>query len=70
MNIGKILRGYRKAKGQNQEELAGTMGISIDLLKKWETEEANEDIPSLEVVAKMIGTFKETLLSYDSKIED
>ena len=70
MNIGKLLRGYRKAKGLTREELAGSMGISEELLKKWEAKEENEDMPSLEVIANMIGTFKETLLSYDNELEN
>lgn len=36
MEIGEVIRTYRKKKGLTQEEMAGRLGVTAPAVNKWE----------------------------------
>lgn len=58
MNLGEKLTLLRKQKGINQADLAKSVGVSREIIGKYER---NEVLPSIEVAAKIARTLEASL---------
>lgn len=68
MEIGAIIRKYRKEKGITQEQLAASLGISPPAVNKWENGNSYPDIMLLAPLARALGTDVDTLLSFREEL--
>lgn len=69
MSLGKKIKEQRKLLGVNQQELADKLDMSLNSIKKMETDRM---VPSLETFEKLINLFNvsaDYMLSRDSKLE-
>jgi len=67
--IGKKISMLRKEKGMTQDELAERLGVSPQAVSKWENDVSCPDIMLLPVIAKLLGTTTDELLSMEPKKE-
>lgn len=65
MEIGEIIRKYRKEKNMTQEEMAKCLGITAPAVNKWEKGKGQPDISLLVPIARLLGITLETLLSFN-----
>ncbi|OCN06173.1 hypothetical protein A4S06_00220 [Erysipelotrichaceae bacterium MTC7] len=70
MNIGNVIRTYRKEKGFTQEELAKRLGVSTPAVNKWEKGHSLPDITLLAPIARLLEIDTDTLLDYKGDISD
>lgn len=78
VSIGQVIKNLRKAKGISQESLADEMGISVQAVSKWETQNSFPDIILIPQIAKYFGISIDYLffecehvsLDFDNKIPD
>ena len=68
MQIGKIVRKYRKEKGMTQEEMANLLGVTTPAVNKWENENSYPDISLLAPIARLLGISLDTLLSFHQEL--
>ena len=47
MNIGSVIKKYRKVSGFTQEEMANRLGVTTPAVNKWENGNSNPDIELL-----------------------
>ena len=59
--VGKNIRSLRCKRQINQEDLAETMGVTVQAISKWETGKANPDIMLLPKLAEYFGVTMERL---------
>ena len=59
--VGKNIRSLRCKRQVSQEDLAETMGVTVQAISKWETEKANPDIMLLPKLAEYFGVTMERL---------
>ncbi len=64
MQIGEVIRKYRKEKNFTQEELANRLGVSAPAVNKWERGTSQPDIMLLAPLARLLEISLETLLSF------
>jgi len=67
--IGKKISTLRKEKGMTQDELAERLGVSAQAVSKWENDVSCPDIMLLPIIAKLLGTTTDELLSMEPKKE-
>jgi len=60
----------RKLNNMSQDELADRIGVSRQTLSKYETGESLPDIQRCKMLADVLGTSLDDLVSYDSEDED
>lgn len=65
MNIGNVIRKFRKAKGVTQENLAEYLSVSPQAVSKWENGLAYPDITVLPSLASYFDVTPNDLLEYD-----
>lgn len=53
--IGKVIKDLRKEKGISQENLAQAMGVSVQAVSKWETQNSYPDIILIPEIAKFFN---------------
>lgn len=70
MQIGNVIRKYRKEKDMTQEEVASYLGVSAPAVNKWENGNACPDITLLAPLARLFGISTDTLLSYKEELSD
>lgn len=75
MNIGSVIKKYRKEAGLTQEEMANRLGVTTPAVNKWENGNSNPDIELLAPIARLFHISLDTLLSFheeltSSEIED
>lgn len=70
MNIGTIIRTYRKEKHMTQEELATRLGVTTPAVNKWENGNSLPDITLLAPIARLLGISTDTLLSYEETLSN
>lgn len=70
MEIGTIIRKFRKEKGITQEQLANCLGISPPAVNKWENGNSYPDIMLLAPLARALGTDVDTLLSFREELTE
>ena len=64
MNIGSVIKKYRKEIGITQEEMANRLGVTTPAVNKWENGNSNPDIELLAPIARLLHISLDTLLSF------
>lgn len=70
MQIGEVIRKYRKNKHLTQEEMASWLGVSTPAVNKWEKGVTQPDIMLLAPIARLLGITLETLLSFHDELTE
>lgn len=70
MQIGEVIRKYRKEKGMTQEEMAGRLGVTAPAVNKWENGNSYPDISLLAPISRLLGITTNSLLSYKENLTD
>ena len=75
MDIGVVIKKYRKEAGMTQEEIANRLGVTTPAVNKWENSNSKPDIELLAPIARLLDISLDTLLSYheyllDTEIEE
>lgn len=68
MQIGEVIRKYRKEKGMTQEEMANRLGVTAPAVNKWENGNSMPDIMLLAPIARLLEVSLDTLLSYQEEL--
>lgn len=68
MQIGKVIRTYRKQKGMTQEEMANRLGVTTPAVNKWENGNSQPDITLLAPIARLLGISLDELLSFREEL--
>lgn len=68
MNIGDVIRKYRKEAGMTQEEMAGRLGVTTPAVNKWENNNSKPDIELLAPIARLLHISLDTLLSFREEL--
>lgn len=68
MNIGDVIRRYRKEAGMTQEEMANRLGVTTPAVNKWENKNSNPDIELLAPIARLLHISLDTLLSFHEEL--
>ena len=63
MDIGSVIKKYRKDIGLTQEEMANRLGVTAPAVNKWENGNSNPDIELLAPIARLLNISLDTLLS-------
>lgn len=64
MQLGEVIRKYRKSKNMTQEEMAVRLGVTAPAVNKWENGNSFPDIMLLAPIARLLGISLDTLLSF------
>lgn len=64
MQIGEVIRKYRKSKNMTQEDMAKRLGVTTPAVNKWEKGVTQPDIMLLAPIARCLDITLETLLSF------
>lgn len=64
MQIGKVIRKYRKERNMTQEEMANRLGVTAPAVNKWENGNSMPDIMLLAPIARVLHISLDTLLSF------
>lgn len=67
---GQNIRLFRKQKGMNQHELGAAMDVSAVSVSKWEREQTQPDIETLQKLADLFDTSIDELCGRPPKPED
>lgn len=70
MNIGSVIKKYRKEAGYTQEEMANRLGVTTPAVNKWENGNSKPDIELLSPLARLLHISLDTLLSFQEKLTD
>lgn len=68
MQIGQVIRKYRRMKNMTQEEMANRLGVTAPAVNKWEKGNSLPDITLLAPIARLLGISLETLLSFREEL--
>lgn len=68
MQIGQVIRQYRKQKDMTQEEMANCLGVTAPAVNKWENGNSMPDITLLAPIARLLGISLDTLLSFREEL--
>ena len=68
MQIGEVIRKYRKEAGITQEELAKRLGVTTPAVNKWENNNTQPDIALLSPIARLLNITTDTLLSFQEEL--
>ena len=68
MELGEVIRKYRKAKNLTQEEMACRLGVSGPAVNKWENGNTMPDITLLAPIARLLEVSLDTLLSFREEL--
>ncbi len=68
MNVGNIIAQLRRERGYSQEELAGMLFVSKDLVSKWENGSRRPDYGMIERIAGVFDVSAESILEKDRYI--
>lgn len=70
MQIGQVIRKYRKSKDMTQEEMARRLGVTAPAVNKWENGNSMPDIMLLAPIARLLGISLDTLLAFQGDLTD
>lgn len=70
MQIGEVIRKFRKEQKLTQEEIADFLGVSATAVNKWEKGQNFPDILLLAPLARFLKTDVDTLLSFHENLTD
>ena len=68
MQIGQVIRKYRKSKDMTQEEMANRLGVTAPAVNKWENGNSMPDITLLSPIARLLGISLDTLLTFQGDL--
>jgi len=68
MQIGEVIRTYRKSKNMTQEEMANRLGVTAPAVNKWENGNSLPDIMLLAPIARLLNITLDTLLSFREEL--
>ena len=68
MQIGQVIREYRKKKKITQEEMANRLGVTAPAVNKWENGNSQPDIMLLAPIARLLDITLDTLLSFEEEL--
>lgn len=68
MQIGEIIRKYRKERNMTQEEMANRLGVTAPAVNKWENGNSMPDIMMLAPIARLLEISLDTLLSFQDEL--
>lgn len=68
MQIGQVIRQYRKEKDMTQEEMANRLGVTAPAVNKWEKGSSMPDVALLAPIARLLGISLDTLLSFREEL--
>ena len=68
MNIGSVIKKYRKEIDLTQEEMANRLGVSTPAVNKWENGNSNPDIELLAPIARLLHISLDTLMSFHEEL--
>ena len=64
MQLGEVIRHYRKRKNMTQAEMADRLGVTAPAVNKWENGNSMPDILLLSPIARLLDITLDTLLSF------
>ena len=67
MDIGSVIKKYRKESGFTQEEMANRLGVTTPAVNKWENGNSKPDIDLLAPIARLLHISLETLAGFSGK---
>ena len=70
MDMGVVIKKYRKEAGMTQEEMANRLGVTTPAVNKWENGNSKPDIELLAPIARLLDISLDTLLSFHEKLSD
>lgn len=70
MEIGKVIRKYRKDLQLTQEEMANRLGVTTPAVNKWENGVSLPDVTMLVPIARLLGISVDTLLSFHENLTE
>ena len=70
MDIGVVIKKYRKEAGMTQEEMANRLGVTTPAVNKWENSNSKPDIELLAPIARLLDISLDTLLSFHENLSD
>ena len=70
MQIGDVIRKYRKDKKLTQEEMARRLGVTAPAVNKWENGKSSPDISLLSPIARLFDISVDTLLNHETELSD
>lgn len=68
MQLGEVIRTYRKRKNMTQEEMALRLGVTAPAVNKWENGNSMPDIMMLAPIARLLGITTDKLLSFREEL--
>ncbi|MEF2879998.1 MAG: helix-turn-helix transcriptional regulator [Blautia sp.] len=68
MEIGEVIRKYRKANQMTQEDMARRLGVTAPAVNKWENGNSCPDVMMLAPIARLLGITVDTLLSFQEEL--
>lgn len=68
MQLGEVIRKYRKENNLTQEEVATRLGVSAPAVNKWENGNSFPDIMLLSPIARLFGISTDQLLSFQEDL--
>lgn len=68
MQMGEIIRQYRKVQNMTQEEMANLLGVTAPAVNKWENGNSFPDIMLLAPIARLLGITLDTLFSFHEEL--
>lgn len=68
MQIGDVIRKYRKCKNMTQEEMANRLGVTAPAVNKWEKGNSLPDIMLLAPISRLLDITLDTLLSFQEEL--
>lgn len=70
MQIGDVIRKYRKERNMTQEEMAYRLGVTTPAVNKWEKGNSYPDIAMLAPIARLLNITLDELLSFQEQITE
>ncbi|MCI6042624.1 helix-turn-helix domain-containing protein [bacterium] len=70
MQIGEVIRKYRKERNLTQEEMARYLGVTAPAVNKWENGNSCPDITLLAPIARLLGITLDTLLTFRKNLSE
>lgn len=68
MQIGQVIKKYRKIKGLTQVEMANRLGVTAPAVNKWENGNSYPDITLLAPIARLLDISLDTLLAFKDNL--
>lgn len=69
MKLNEKIKGYRKIFNLSQEQLAEKMGVSRQVITKWENDDGLPDIVNIKMLSKLMGISIDYLLDESKRLE-